>query len=77
MMPKRLTVTLDAQVYEGLHCLVGRRHISQYIESLVRPHVIGAAMEAAYRQMSEDEAREAEALEWAEGTIGDVRHDAR
>ena len=25
-----------------------------------------------YRQMAHDEAREAEALEWSEGTIGDV-----
>lgn len=28
--------------------------------------------EAAYQQMAEDEARESEAIEWAEATIGDV-----
>ncbi len=50
---------------------------SQFIESLVRPHVIGTDLEEAYRQMAEDEAREAEALEWIEGTIGDVRDEAR
>ncbi len=27
---------------------------------------------AAYQQMAEDERREAEALEWAEATMGDV-----
>lgn len=75
-MQKKLTITVDEQVYEGLHRVIGRRNISQFIEALVRPHVIGADLEAAYRQMAEDEAREAEALEWAEAAIGDVRDEA-
>ena len=29
-------------------------------------------LDAAYREMSQDEEREAEALEWAEGIVGDV-----
>ncbi|MBA3714637.1 MAG: addiction module antitoxin [Pyrinomonadaceae bacterium] len=76
-MQKKLTITIDEQVYDGLHSVVGRRRISQFIESLVRPHVLNQEFEAAYRQMAEDEAREAEALEWAEATIGDVRDEAR
>ena len=76
-MHKKLTITLDEQVYEGLHSVIGRRNISQFIESLVRPHVIGADLEEAYRQMAEDEAREAEALDWAEATVVDVSDDAR
>jgi hypothetical protein len=74
---KKLTITLDERVYEGLHTVVGRRRISQFIESLVRPHVVGKDLEIAYRQMADDEAREAEALEWAEGTVGDVADEAR
>ena len=76
-MQKKLTITLDEQVYEGLHRVIGRRKISQFIESLVRPHVIGTDLEEAYRQMAEDEAREAEAIEWAEATMGDVRDETR
>ena len=76
-MQKKLTITVDEQVYEGLHRVIGRRHIGQFIESLVRPHVIDKDLEAAYRQMAEDETREAEALEWAEATAGDVADDAR
>lgn len=76
-MHKKLTITLDECVYEGLHRIIGRRHISQFIESLVRPHVIGKDLEAAYRQMAQDEACEAEALEWAEATLGDVSDEAR
>jgi predicted CopG family antitoxin len=71
-MQKKLTITLDSQVYEELHRVIGRGHISQFVEDLVRPHVLGKDMEAAYRAMSQDEEREAEALEWAEATLRDV-----
>jgi len=76
-MQKKLTITLDEHVYEGLHRIIGRRRISQFIESLVRPHVISEDLEMAYAQMAQDEAREAEALEWAEATIGDVADESR
>jgi len=76
-MQKKLTITVDARVYEGLHAIVGRRRISRFIESLVRPHVIGKDLELAYQQMAQDEAREREALEWAEGTVGDVADETR
>lgn len=76
-MQKKLTITLDERVYEGLHAVVGRRRISRFIEALVRPHVIGEDLEAAYRLMAQDEAREADALEWAEATLGDVADEAR
>jgi hypothetical protein len=76
-MQKKLTITVDARVYEGLRTVVGRRRISQFIESLVRPHVIGKDLEVAYRQMAREEAREAEALAWAEATVGDVADETR
>ena len=76
-MRKKLTITLDEQVYEGLHDVVGRQRISRFIEDLVRPHVLAPDLEAAYKEMAEDEARELEALEWAEVTVGDVSDEAR
>jgi putative NADPH-quinone reductase len=44
---------------------------------LVRPHVLDHDLEAAYQQMAQDEAREAEALEWAEATLSDVGDEPR
>jgi hypothetical protein len=76
-MQKKLTITLDEAVYDGLHRVIGRRRISQFIESIVRPHVIEPDLLEAYREMAADEAREAEALEWAEATIGDVSDEPR
>jgi predicted CopG family antitoxin len=76
-MQKKLTITVDEDVYEGLHKVIGRRRISQFIEDLVRPHVIGTDLEAGYRAMAADEAREIEALEWSEATIGDMADATR
>jgi predicted CopG family antitoxin len=76
-MQKKLTITIDDRVYAGLYTVVGRRRISQFIESLVRPHVIGKDLEVAYQQMAQEEAREAEALAWADATVGDIADETR
>ncbi|MFV9504069.1 MAG: addiction module antitoxin [Oscillochloridaceae bacterium umkhey_bin13] len=76
-MQKKLTITVDEEVYEGLHKVIGRRKISQFIEDLVRPHVLGDDLEAGYAAMAADETREAEAEEWANATSGDVADETR
>lgn len=76
-MQKKLTISIDADVYEGLHTVVGRRRISRFINDLARPHVTAPGLEAAYRAMAADEAREADALEWSEGLVGDVADEPR
>jgi hypothetical protein len=76
-MQKKLTITLDENVYDGLQRVVGPGHISRFIESLVRRYVLAKDLDAAYRQMAADEAREAEALEWSEATCGDVADETR
>ena len=76
-MQKRLTITLDARVYQALHDVVAPRHISRFVESVLRPHVLAKDLETGYRSMAQDEAREAEASEWAEATVGDVADEAR
>lgn len=63
---------MDEEVYEGLHQVVGRQRISQFIETLVRPHVVREDLLAAYRDMAAEEEREAEAHAWTEATVGDV-----
>lgn len=76
-MQKKLTITIDEKVYTGLHQVIGRGHISRFIEDLIRPHVMDQNLEAAYEQMGQDEVREVEALEWAEATIGDAGNASR
>lgn len=39
-MPKKLTITVDADVYAGLHTVVGRRRISRVLNDLARPIVV-------------------------------------
>jgi len=76
-MQKKLTVTIDEEVYEGLRTVIGPRKISHFIEELVRPHVLKKDMYSAYKEMAADLIRESEALEWAEGTIGDFGDEER
>ena len=76
-MHKKLTITLDERIYYALHKNVGRGSISQFIEDLVRPHVMEEDLESAYQEMAKDEERELEALEWVEATIGDVDSEPR
>jgi predicted CopG family antitoxin len=74
-MQKKLTITLDEEIYEGLQRVVGPRRISRFIEDLVRPFVLHPDLEAGYQAMAEDEAREAEAQEWVEALIGEGAHE--
>ena len=76
-MQKKLTITIDEKVYEGLHDVIGPRKISKFVEELVRPHVVRPRLESEYEKMAQDKGREAEALEWAEATFGDSALEAR
>jgi predicted CopG family antitoxin len=74
---KKLTITVDEEVYEGLHRVVGRRRISRFLTELARPHVVQDDLAEGYRAMAADEEREREAMEWIEGLISDVPDDPR
>ncbi len=74
-MQKKLTITIDEEVYEGLYRKVGRRRIGRFLETLARPHVVDEDLAAAYRAMAEDERREAEAREWVENLAADAPHE--
>lgn len=76
-MQKKLTITVDELVYDGLYRVVGPRRISQFIEDLVRPHVVDEDLHLAYAEMAADEAREAAATEWSESLIVDVADETR
>lgn len=74
-MQKKLTITVDQEVYDGLHRNIGPRKISRFIQELVRPHVVRPNLEAAYSEMAKDIKREKEATEWAEATFRDMSHE--
>ena len=76
-MQRKLTITVDAAVYDGLYRTVGARRISQFIEDLVKPYVLDEDIFAAYAEMASDEAREAEAEEWSDALLPDVADEAR
>jgi hypothetical protein len=76
-MQKKLTITVDADVYDGLHAVIGPRKISRFLSDLARPYVVGKDLRAGYAAMAADETREREARDWAEGLIADVADEPR
>ena len=71
-MHKRMTITLDEAVYEGLYRTVGKRRMSQFIEDLLRPHVLDTSLDAGYQAMAADKVREDEAIEWCNALARDM-----
>ncbi len=70
-MHRKLTITVDADVYDALHATVGRRRISRFLNDLARPLVVMQDLHAGYEAMAADQEREQEAAEWVEALIGD------
>jgi len=76
-MHKRMTISIDEAVYDGLIRIIGRRKISQFLEDLARPHVVIDDLEAGYKAMSNNRKREAEAVQWSEALIRDAFDESR
>ena len=74
---KKLTITVDDEVYEGLYRRVGARKISRFLQDLARPLVVDEYLESAYRSMAADEIREVEAAEWVNNLVGDGGDESR
>ncbi len=64
LMVKKLTITVDEDVYAGLHERIGPRRISRFLNDLARPYVASDTLADSYRRMAADELREAEAEDW-------------
>lgn len=71
-MSKKLTITVDDEIYQGLHSVIGRWRISRFLNDLARPHVLRRDLAEGYRAMAADEARERDAAEWVENLSGDI-----
>ncbi|HVX16317.1 MAG TPA: hypothetical protein VHC22_34340 [Pirellulales bacterium] len=65
-MNRKLTISIDGAVYDGLHALIGRGNIGKFLENLARPFVIEDTLAASYKAMAADETRERDADEWTD-----------
>ena len=82
-MHRRMTITIDEAVYEGLYRTIGKRRMSQFIENLLRPHVLDTSLHVldtslddGYRAMAADKERETEAIKWCNALSGDSDDEA-
>ncbi len=76
-MSKKLTITVENEVYAGLHSIIGRRRISRFLNDLARPHVLQGELAEGYKAMAADEERERDATEWVENLTGDIADEPR
>lgn len=75
-MQKKLTLSIDAEIYEALHKVAGKRKIGRFIEKIVRPHITSLELAQAGKQLTQDGKQEFEALLWAETNVGDTGNKA-
>jgi mRNA interferase MazF len=65
-LSKKLTITVDDEVYEALHTVIGGRRLSRFLNDLARPYVTARDLIEGYRAMAANEEYEREAQEWVE-----------
>ncbi|MFM2344983.1 MAG: hypothetical protein RLZZ210_1595 [Pseudomonadota bacterium] len=70
-MHKKLTISIDEEIYEALYLNVGKRQISKFIERLIKPHLLNTSLEDGYKAMANDEEREQNAQIWCNSLIKD------
>jgi hypothetical protein len=70
-LQRKLTITIDETIYEGLYRKVGPRKIARFIEEIVRRHVVDTDLDSLYEEMARDESRERKAEEWSEALLVD------
>lgn len=64
-MQKKLTLSINAEIYEALHKMAGKRKIGRFIENLVRPHI---ASSDGLRERTQEEEQASVMLSWPETT---------
>lgn len=74
---RKLTISIDDTVYDGLHTMFGRGKIGKFLEDLARPYVVKDRLDECYARMSADANRESEAREWVDAFAGDLHDEAR
>jgi hypothetical protein len=76
-MYRKVTISMDPKIYEGLIRVIGAGRISAFLNELAKPYVDNDALEAAYTEMARDPGREYQATEWVENLTPGVADDER
>ena len=78
IMQRRLTISMDEDVYNGLFRVIGRGKVGHFLQELARPLVLeNPDLDEGYRAMAADREREEEAAEWVRGLINGLADEAR
>ena len=64
-MQKKLTLSVNAEIYEALHKMAGKRKIGRFIENLVRPYI--ASADGLNERTAQEEEQDSAILPWPNG----------
>ena len=74
-MRRKLTLSIDEQIYKDLHLLLPNRKISSFVEESIRERIKKMRredpIEEGFKMMGKDVIREKEAELWCEMDIGE------
>ncbi|MFA6033223.1 MAG: addiction module antitoxin [Myxococcota bacterium] len=65
-MVRKITISMEPAVYDGLHRVIGVGRISAFINEIAKPFVVKEGLASAYKDMAADKTRELEAHDWVE-----------
>ena len=63
---------MEDDLYSGPLAVGEKQRNGGFLNDLAKPHVLRRDLDAEYRAMASDEAREADAAEWGEGVLIDL-----
>lgn len=57
--------------------MIGKRKMNQFIEYLLRPHVLDSALDEGHQAVANDQTRETDARKWCETLAKAMMDEAR
>lgn len=57
--------------------MIGKRKMNQFMEYLLRPHVLDSALDEGHQSMANDQTRETDARKWCETLAKAIMDEAR
>jgi len=74
-MQRKITLSINEEVYRKLHFLISRRKISKFVEKSVEEKIkkleLADPIEKGFKMMGKAYEREKESLEWSEAGISE------
>ena len=74
-MQRKITLSIEEEIYRKLRFLIPKRKMSKFVEEAIKEKIgrlkLEEPIEEGFKMMGKDKEREKEALEWSEAEISE------